>query len=467
MTADPRRRGAALALACAAALAGAPARASNPESTPVSPESALTGGVVLASDDPGGGGWHNPASLGAVTRSSIQVGASAYALSGLRVDGAMVTALPWGEVEGSIRSVRYASVPSVISYSFRLDDGLGASLGVWTPFHDYSGGSTTGNSSGPYPGAPGLTGTYSQIYSLSATRDDTWAGAAMGWRASPTPRLGAMLQGAYSPRVWTRDLNASLSTDSTDPLQQGGHLAFSERGDYSYLAVRALVGVQWDATPAIRLAAAVRSPSVRVLPWGSVSRVTSAAVLLPGVPPTEYQAVEEVHPERGLSIVEPVRLYGGLRVVRGPWTWAAEADWHPALKREIGSYRSAWNARLGATWRLTPDLVAGGGLFRDTSSAVAATQGTASIDYYGLAGGLEYRPSAVVRALGGGTSWDLLTAIAVRGAYGTGVFPGIHFVPIDSQGLASTTFPAEVFSSQEVPARAFEGSLSFFTSIAF
>lgn len=459
-----RGRAAAAALALALGCPGA-AGAANPGSTPVSPEAALTAGAVLASDDPGGGGWYNPASLAAVTRSSVQVGASSYALNALEVDGAIQTTLPWGHVSGSLSSVRYTSVPSVISYTFKVGEGLGASLGVWTPLHDYAGGAVSGSSSGPYPGAPGVTGTYSEIYSFSRTRDDTWAGAALGWQALPTLRLGLMLQGAYSTRLGSIDFNASIKTDSADPLERGSHIDFSERVDLSFLGVRALGGLQWDATPALRLALSVRSPGVRIFSWGEATRVISAAVLLPGVPPTEYQVVEELPTEAGVSVVEPVRLSAGLRWARPGFTLAAELDWNPALDRWFNGLAESWNARLGATWQLGPDLQVGAGLFRDASTA-ATGQAALAIDYYGLAGGVIYRPRAVVKALGGSGTWDMLTGVAVRGAYGNGTFTGVAFVPVDASGRAATD-PQAALGTQEAPARSFEGSLSLFTSISF
>ena len=105
-------------------------------------------------------------------------------------------------------------------------------------------------------------------------------------------------------------------------LSAGGHLDLSERVDLSYLGLRALGGLQAEVTPEVRLALAVRSPGVRVLGWGSATRVVSAAVLLPGAPPSEYQVIEELPHGTGSSVVEPVRLYAGLRWARGRWSAA-------------------------------------------------------------------------------------------------------------------------------------------------
>jgi len=186
---------------------------------------------------------------------------------------------------------------------------------------------------------------------------------------------------------------------------------------------------------------------------------------LPGVPPTEYQSATGLPDGDGTSVVEPVRLYAGLRWAQERWSLAAELDWHPALDRWLSGQAAAWNARLGGTWQVTEDLMAGLGLFRDTS-AVATGQTSTTMDYYGLAGGLSYRPQAVVKALGGAGSWDMLTGVAVRGAYGTGTFVGAQFTPVDPAGLARPA-AAMTLAPREAPASALEGSLSLFTSIVF
>ncbi len=84
-----------------------------------------------------------------------------------------------------------------------------------------------------------------------------------------------------------------------------------------------------------------------------------------------------------------------------------------------------------------PDLTLGVGGFVDSSSQGASAT-TGSMRYAGFTTGAILRPSKVVKALGGGKSWDLLTAVAVRGAFGWRSYR-----------------------------RTFEGSISFFTTIVF
>jgi hypothetical protein len=448
-----RLRVLALATALAAPLA---AGAKSLESVPVSPEAAITAGAVLASDDFGGGGWYNPASLAGLSRSSVQVGASAYTESVTRVHDASQVALPWGTVSGDVTSARYSSVPSVLSYAFPLRKGLSVSIGVWTPYHDYDGGTTTVASAGAYPASPYTAATYAQNYAFTERRDDTWGGVAVGWQATTRLRVGAMLQGAYSTDVWTVDLNASLQTNTGSSADSGSHLVYSERGDLGALGLRTLLGAQYQATERLRLAAAVRGPTIRVYAWGPVNKFLSAAVLMPAVtPPAQGQTATEEKPARGVSAIEPVRLYFGARWAEERWTLSAEGDWHPGLDGEFGTFQAGWNARAGGTWQHNPDLTLGAGWFLDSASTEAsATAG--SLRYTGLMTGAIVRPSKVVQALGGGKSWDLLTAVAIRGAYGWGSYRGVYLAPIDP----SVRFPDRL-------TRTFEGSISFFTTIVF
>jgi long-subunit fatty acid transport protein len=452
-----------------ALLAPVAARATNPETTPMSAEAAMTAGAVLAGDDPAGGGWYNPASLGGIKRSSLQLGASAYSIARTDISGALVTVLPWGTLVEDAHDTHYVSVPSVLSLSYKVRDGLGVAVGVWTPYHNSYSATIGGRSSGPYPppSGAGLTATYEQNYGLSYQWDDTWAGAAVGWQALPWLRLGGSLQGAYSSSSQVLNLDTGIETSSTNPLEQGAHLNVNIHDDQSYLALRALFGLQADLTDELRLALTLRTPVVRGVGWGKTTRVTSVAALLPGYGAQQGQLLEEIRPSSGLSVVDVGRISAGAAWTRGPWSVRLDGDWGPALRRVRRNERASWDARVGALYRWSPNLQVGAGLFRE-GSRTRASEGTLSLDYYGLAGGIDYRPAKVVAALGGGESWDLTTGIAVRGAWGVGKGPGMTIVPFAFDTSIVPIFPGKQEQGfQEVPAHGLEGSLHFFTALGF
>lgn len=461
------RHGLAALVALLALLAPARAAAFNPETTFLSTEAALTGGAVLAGDDEGGAGWYNPASLAGVARTSLQLGASVYTVSAFRVRDALVTELPWETLRGDGSDVSFGSVPAVLALSWKVRDGLGLSAGVWTPFHGDRSTALNGTSTGPMPTDPAVTATYREDYALSSRSDDTWVGAAVGWRATPSLRLGLALQGAYTSAGSVVDLETSLDTTAADPLQQGAHVNVSIRSDVSALAGRALLGLQWDVAPGLRLAVAVRTPSWRVYAWGDTTRLISYSVLLPGYAPQIGQFVEHTAPAAGISTIDVGRVSAGLRWEPGRWSLRLDGEWSPALDRTTDGAQSSWNLRAGFLRTVDQDLTFGLGAFREGARNVA-TQGVLAVDTYGLSGGVSYRPAKVVQALGGGKGWDLITGLAARVAWGTGTGPGMLLRPFD---LSSSQLP---FLSGnpgagflEVPAYTLDGSLHVFTSMAF
>jgi hypothetical protein len=450
----------------ALAVSAGPTRAATVDATPVSPEAALTGNAAVASDDPGGGGWYNPASLAVVTRSQVSVGASAYSLANYDIRGAMVSQLPWATLSGDLKDTRYVSVPSVVSYTYGLQPGLGISIGVWTPVHTAVTGSTVMSSSGPVPGRPDLTASFTAYYSTYQASDETWGGIAVGWQATPRLRVGGALQGLYATGSSSIDLSSSLQTDSTVPNEDGGLIQVMVRSDESVIGFRAMGGVQWDATPSLRLALAARTATVRLAAWGSATRITSLATLLPGQPPDQQQYLERVVPDEGVSVRDPPQLIGGLSWRSGPLDLRLEGDWQPALRRQWASQRETWNLRTAGTWVLGEDLTAGLGIFREQGPGVAA-KGSYQLTSYGFAAGIDVRPARVVKALGGGKAWDMRTTLAVRGTYGTGKAPGLLIVPFDPKQSILPFLPTQNSDYLEVPVRSFEGALSLFTTISF
>ena len=91
----------------------------------------------------------------------------------------------------------------------------------------------------------------------------------------------------------------------------------------------------------------------------------------------------------------------------------------------------------------------------------------AAMSNAGFTAGVMYRPSAVVRVLSGGDDWDLVTSVAVRGAYGWGTYRGIALIPVIPAGVPMTGFDVAALTFPDTPARTFEGSISFMTAIVF
>jgi hypothetical protein len=464
MPAPPARRRFVLPLVLAA-LAPASTSASNQDGILLSPEAALTGGAVLAGDDHDSGGWYNPAGLATLPRDIFQLGASAYGITSRHVSGGVETVLPWTNHATEVDSDSFYGVPSTVAYGHRFREGLAAGFGLYTPQRLTSGWRTSFASTGLAPGVAEPI-TYEQFYSGSSTLDDTWGAVALGWRAHPRVSVGIALQGLYRTQVEAVDLSMSYATPSSPPFDQGFFLDLSIRDDQTMLGARAVAGVQWDVSDRWRVAAVLRSPLVRVFAFGGSDRIVSYTEYQAGDVPLFGREVDVLEPESGLSIVEPGRISLGAAYRHGRTSLRAEVDWQPALERRLATQRSLWNVRAGGTLRLDENAELGLGFFTDRARG-EASQGFVEIDLYGLAGGFEYRPAHVIRALGGTGRWDLLVTLAVRGAWGTGKAPGMR-LDLDTPEFVIPIFPGQEDQPfLEAPARAFEGSVNLFTAIVF
>jgi hypothetical protein len=218
----------------------------------------------------------------------------------------------------------------------------------------------------------------------------------------------------------------------------------------------------------VRLALALRTPAVRLAAWGDAALQVSYASLLPGFSPQEGQETFLSTPASSLSVVEVGRVLAGVAWERAGWSLRADVDWGPRLdRRHDGAAHATWNVRAGLLHRSSDDLVVGAGLFREAARDLAA-QGAISLDRVGATAGVSFRPEKVVRALGGGTGWDLLTCVAARVAVGTGSGPGMVVVPFDLARSQLPILPGQADRGfLSVPARSLEGSLHVFTTLAF
>ncbi len=457
-----RRLGPAVALI--AALAGGPGLAANPESTLLSPDGALAG-AVLASDDDGGGGWYNPASLGGLTRSSLRLGISAYAGSFLNAERVIVTTTPWSTQAQALSAFRFNAVPSVLGLTWKLRDGLGLSLGVWTPFRDALSAGLDTTDSGPLPTAPGVTGTLQQRYDWSESADDTWGAVALGWRVHPTLRVGASLQGGYSSGERWIELNTTVRPDAD--TAGGSHLHVRVHDKVKVLALRATLGVQWLPTRRLRFALVVRSPSVQLFRSLDRVRIIFAGTLLPGVAPQEGGFIETTPRSSSVSIIDPPRVLAGAQVELGPVSLRLDGEWSPGASAEGQTLRPGLRARVGALYTWSKDLTLGLGASYDASRLVAA-EGNLAVDTLGLSGGATMRSTDVVRVLGGSDAWDLLSTVAVAAAFGFGKAPGVVVLPLSPQDSVLPVLldgPAQRY--EEVPARVVDLSIHFMSTLKF
>lgn len=448
------------------ALGGESLAAGGPDSTALSPEGAL-GAAVLAADDDGGAGWSNPASLGGLARSSVNVNVSAYSLAWVTAAGSLVTQTPWGDQSQHAATFRFLSVPAVIALTFKLRDGLGLGLGLFTTSRDsFSAGFDT-SATGALPSAPTLTARLTQRFDWVESHDETWGAAALGWRPTPTLRLGVALQGAAASSERLIELDTALATGSTNPLERGAHLHVKHNVRANAVSARAVVGAQWQPTSFLRLGLAVRSPRLQLLGRQERVQLVLVSALLPGFAPQEGSGVDSAPRSSAVAVVEPVRLLGGAQVDVGRLSARLDGEWSPSMKLPDGALRASVRVRGGALFAFTPNLTGGLGLAWDRSRHFAS-QGALALDTISLSGGVTRRSADLLRALGGSEQLDLLTTVAATATWGFGEAPGLVIVPLAlDQSVLPVLFNRTDQPFAQVPATRFEVALHLMTSLKF
>src|SRR6185295_8663183 len=81
-------------IALAISIVATSASAANEDGVPLSPD-AMIAGITISPHDASTGAWYNPAALGGISRSSVQLSTSIYTLGIREIDGLVETRLPW------------------------------------------------------------------------------------------------------------------------------------------------------------------------------------------------------------------------------------------------------------------------------------------------------------------------------------------------------------------------------------
>jgi hypothetical protein len=406
------------------------ASAQNADGVLLGTEAALTGGAVLSTAHDAAGAYYNPAGLAALPGSTLQVSGSAYQLSIVRLRSFARTTLPWTNIDQTLTSTEWTSAPSVAVYGFRLSPRLGVALGIWVPARDSISLVSTVRSTGPFAaGGAVVQVDYTQRIAFTQRIERTYFGAAAGFELRPGLRVGSAMFVVYEHAEEFFDLFAGAVTDSSSPAQSGATASASTRGTPSQIAARLGAGVQWDLSPTFSVAAAVKTATLALVSLGDVTSVVASASLLPGAPPSVGFSLG-VDPRA--AIAEPWRVAVGNALAVGGASLRAELDWQAPRAGRHGVV----NGRAGLLRTASPDFSWGAGLFTDRSREEVRS-GALSVNYYGVAAGVDYRPSPVRAARRPGSIWDARASFAVRYAVGIGEVQRLEANP-----FASTAAPA-------------------------
>jgi hypothetical protein len=369
---------------------------------------------------------------------TLQLSGSAYQLSRVQFRGLVRTTLPWTRIDQSLTTSEWTTVPSVAAYAYRLSPRLGVAFGVWIPVNSSLSFVSTVRSTGPLPGS-GVQIDYTQQIALTQRIESSYFGAAAGLALRPGLRVGIAAFLVYDRVEQFVDVFAGALTTSA---QSGALASASLRGAPSLLAARLGLGVQWDVASTWTLAAALKTPTLALSTLSDFKNVVQSATLLPGASPT-IEFKQGATPVTGT--VEPWRVALGTAIRAGRTSVRAELDWQAPR----AGFAGVVNGRVGLLRAETPDLSWGAGIFTDRSRELVRS-GSISVDYYGVAAGVDYRPSPVRSARPPGAKWDVRTSLSVRYAAGWGEVQRLQANP-----FGATSAP----SSSDVIAHAFAVNL--------
>jgi hypothetical protein len=358
---------------------------------------------------------------------TVQLSGSAYQLSRVQLRGFVRTTLPWASIDQSLTATDWSTIPSVVAYGYRLSARLGVAFGVWLPVSSSLSLVSTVHSAGPLPDS-GVQVEYTQQIAITQRLQSTYFGAAAGFALRPELRVGAAAFLVYDRQEQFVDVFAGALTTS---IQSGATASASLRGAPSQLAARLGLGVQWDVAPTWTIAAALKTPALAIRTLEGFTTVVQSATLLPGASPA-IEFTQGAAPVTGTA--EPWRVALGAAVSAGSTCVRAELDWQSPRAGRAGVV----NGRVGLLRAATPDLTWGAGIFTDRSRELVRS-GSISVDFYGVAAGVDYRPPPVRSARPPGATWDVRTSLSVRYAFGWGEVQRLQANPFGATPTSSSS----------------------------
>lgn len=455
-----------LTLLLAALFAAPQARAGNGFTFPIGGRAAAMGGAFTAMGHDPGVAWYNPAGLGFVTRSSLDVSASAYALHLMRIPTMLRTTLPSGVTDRGFSANPFQIVGSSMTYVRKLggwdpepvpDDATAS-----PPEADAPDATSIRATPSRDPGAPRLrhalafsvfipvaekfarsstfdasetSGSFHQRFSLSTGRQVYYIGPSWGMRIGERWSVGASLYGLYAASEGRASFTAAFSSAGATDF---GTLNLDATGVELGLAVQ--LGAQVRPISGLRLGLALRLPALRV--WGRTEGTFLTATTRDDAGNPRPQLDDEpVRDRSGAAFVLPFSMTLGIGWESpGVFAIAVDADYTTPWPYGGTRMRGYFNGRLGVEAYLTPRWILGFGAFTDVSptppfaSADAANFMDMRLDFYGGTVAVTWLSPYAVTGSGATDRITFANTVGLRYAHGHG-----QIIGMDLDYVAGTT----------------------------
>lgn len=387
------------------------ARAGNEDELFVGNQAAMVGGAICAVVKDASSTWYNPAGLGAVERSQVDVSATVYTLR-LYSAPKFISAVTGESDDGAV--TEFVVAPAQIAYVRKLGEGFSLGLGYFMPRsqnyvlrESLEAGRSTARSEW-------------QIAASIAEAQHIGA-AALGFAVTSRIRIGASLIGGYAASTQSISLFGSANQNRANAAARSTTVI----GTTSRLSLHAGLGMQLDLSDALTLGITVRTPEVML----TDSANSSANAIItsredptnPLLGATEQQFIEG----HGVDLLTAGRVSVAVayRLARG-WI-SAEADIAPKLSRPAISVerRTTVNGRAGFYYAVLPAVAFGVGVFSDRSTEAVKWEFVGgSGDFYGATLGVELSNEHLLAPTETQKSLVFTSVFALRYAFSDGSF---------------------------------------------
>jgi len=420
MSSRTRRAWLAMATALVAGLSAAPSRAQEHDHQFFySDDAALAAGAVAATTEDSGSIYYNPAGLSLNQRSHADLNASALGVRIRSVDGIMTARLPNDQQALNLRTIDILSTPHAAAITRRIGAHVSVGIGFYVVDYDTRAGEDTTSRTDPASGA-----VIRNHVDIDLQQSKYLFGPAIGWQVTPAFRVGIGIFGTYATAV----SGGRIFLDQSQPATGGGAVPvafvfYHFRGAGSAIGTRAVAGMQWDLLPSWTLAAVVRSPELQLAAWGSQLTAVSGGSSLPSSTPSANFDVSDARASNAVALSMPPQFIASLARKMGAAFVSAEVDLQPPLRvvSQGIDRETAFNARVGGIFRVSPDMSLGAGFFTDRATTPLALGLPADrIDYYGVTLGGQLRTAILMAQKAQDKPLVLTTTVALRAAVGFG-----------------------------------------------